>query len=150
MDSWKQNLQEFFDSNNIQLKKAEFDDFIQSEIQNFNNTSLKKALAIFSKEISLRENLESQIFSTKKNTSSIMENIELRIYKRRALKLIYKPFFIKNENGILVNFKYSLCDVYGEECEYIESGLKDYIQHIDYDDVLNNITEIFIYNNNWK
>lgn len=150
MENWKDKLDGFFEANNLKKKVADFDQANEKEIQDYIESNIKPAFEEFKSEVNSRPNVECQVLTSKKATTSLMENVELRFYKTTALKFIYKPFFTKNEDGIFVTFKYSIANLYGEDTTYNESNLSGFIHDISQSKILDNLTSVFVDNSIWK
>jgi hypothetical protein len=141
-------LDNFFNSNGIQKKIPELNYEHEMEIQSVIDEIIKPAFQELSYKISSYSNFKGVILTSKKESNSYKEYIELKVNRVMQLKFVYSPKFSLEDKSIIVTGQFCIPNLHGEAIEFKNTALRKVLSELSESDILYDFSEAFTKNVN--
>ena len=142
MADWRQDFDALFKSQGFEKKIPELSPEEQVAIQEFQENIGQPALENFCDELNSFQNIRAEVIISKKSVDTLMEQVELTVYKMAQPKLTYRLRFIKKAGGVHIGSEYSIPNIYGENTRFHNSALDRPLAGTTEDEIANDFSAI--------
>lgn len=139
-------LDEFFNSKGIKKSIPEFNTDQETMIQSVNDNIIKPVLHQLAENLTTYTNCNAEVMTSKKEVSSIKENVELKFYRNLNMKFVYRPKFSIEGENIIVTGQYCIPNLYGEMIDFNNTNLQKNITELIALDITEDFTNSFTSN----
>ena len=118
------------------------------EIQSVIDEIIKPAFQQLAGKINSYSNFKGVILTSKKETHSYKEYIELKVNRVMQLEFVYRPKFSLEDKSIIIIGQYCIPNLYGEAIEFKNTTLRKVLSDLSESDILYDFSDAFTKNVN--
>jgi len=141
-----EQLDNFFNEKGIEKSVPEFNPSQETKIQSVNDKVIKPVLQQLAKKLTAYSNCKADMMTSKKEVTSIKENVELKFYRTMTLKFVYRPKFSVEGDNIFVTGQYCIPNLYNEAIEFKNTSLNKNISDLTTSDITDDFSAVFTSN----
>ena len=141
-----EQLDNFFNEKGIKKSVPEFNPSQETKIQSVNDKVIKPVLQQLAEKLTAYSNCKADMMTSKKEVTSIKENVELKFYRTMTLKFVYRPKFSLEGDNIFVTGQYCIPNLYNEAIEFKNASLNKNISDLTPSDITDDFSAVFTSN----
>ena len=142
MTNWRQELDEVFKSKGFEKKLPELSAKDGQSIQEFLDNIGKPAFENISDQLNSFNDVKAEVEVSKRSNDTIIEDVELHLFKQGQPKLAYRVKFTKRQEHIFIEGEYSIPNIYGENTRYHKTSLEQPLADITEEELAADIAEV--------
>lgn len=141
-------IDNFFNSKGIKKNIPELNYEHEMEIQSVIDEIIKPAFQRLAGKISSYSNFKGEILTSRKETNSYKEYVELKVIHVMHLEFVYSPKFSLENKNIIITGQYCIPNLHGEVIEFKNTTLRKVLSDLSESDIFDDFSEAFTKNVN--